>query len=166
VQPVPAHVGHAETDHLRCATGAGRHGGRKVGDPALYFRTGEDMDALAGPAAPLQKAAAERRAAMLSAARELARTLARRGAERVVLFGSLADPAAWIGPNSDVDLAVVMPDQAAVPFHRRLADDPAVQAFPYPLDLLVYTPEEWRRLLQERTFLRQEVAARGMVLHE
>lgn len=126
---------------------------------------GKDIGAVVDPGAHLHKAAAERRAAMLAAAQALARALARRGAERVVLFGSLADPGAWIGPNSDVDLVVVIPVQAGVPFHRRLADDPDVQAFPYPLDLLVYTPEEWHRLVENRAFLREEVVARGMVLH-
>ncbi len=109
-------------------------------------------------------ASTQRREERLAAARALAAALSARGAARVILFGSLAVPAAFIGENSDVDLAVVMPGVEGVPFHRRLSEDPDVQSFPFALDLLVYTPHEWTRLSEERAFLRHEVAERGLTL--
>jgi hypothetical protein len=34
------------------------------------------------------------------------------------------------------------------------------------VDVLVYTPEEFERLSQERAFLRQEIVAQGRVIYE
>lgn len=115
-------------------------------------------------AARLDAASARRREERLAAARSLATALGTRGATRVLLFGSLAAPGTWIGENSDVDLAVVMPGVDAIRFHRRLSGDPDVGAFPFALDLLVYTPEEWARLCRDRGFVRDEVAGRGLTL--
>lgn len=112
----------------------------------------------------LQARSAARRQARLAAARALAAALAARGAAHVLLFGSLATPGAFIGENSDVDLVVVLPGVEGTAFHRRLADDPDVQAFPFPLDLLVYSPDEWTRLARERAFVRGEMAGRGLTL--
>lgn len=63
-------------------------------------------------ASNLQDASVKRREERLTAARALALALSGRGAAHVILFGSLATPEAWIGENSDVDLAVVMPGSA------------------------------------------------------
>jgi predicted nucleotidyltransferase len=102
-----------------------------------------------------------RREELLAAAQDLARALVARGACQVLVFGSLAVEGAWVGPNSDVDLVVVMPGVEGVPFHRRLAAVPEVVAFPYALDVLVYTPAEWERLQRERSFVRTELAGKG-----
>jgi hypothetical protein len=34
------------------------------------------------------------------------------------------------------------------------------------VDILVYTPEEFAQLSQERTFVRQEILAKGKVIYE
>lgn len=99
---------------------------------------------------------------MLQDTRRLARALKERGARLVVLFGSLAHNGADVG--SDVDLVVVMPGVEGERFHKRLGDLPAVEAFPHALDLLVYSPAEWERVRQ-RTFFRDEVLGKGVVLH-
>ena len=98
------------------------------------------------------------------AARQLTTALVRRGALHVILFGSLAGEPAEVGPDSDVDVVVVMPGVETVRFHKRLNDVEEVLEFPYPLDLLVYSPGEWEGM-QERRFVRNEVLGRGMRLH-
>ncbi|MDA8146503.1 MAG: hypothetical protein M0Z27_10655 [Thermaerobacter sp.] len=35
-----------------------------------------------------------------------------------------------------------------------------------PVNLLVYTPSEWERLQDERRFVREELAEKGVVLNE
>ncbi|MDI3299381.1 MAG: nucleotidyltransferase domain-containing protein [Bacillota bacterium] len=106
----------------------------------------------------------KRQEEMIRAAQELAFALERRGASLVILFGSLLDPER-ASPDADVDMVAVVPGLDNVPFHRRLSDWPEVERFPYPLDLLVYTPAEWQRV-RERAFVRDEVLAKGRVLVE
>lgn len=99
---------------------------------------------------------------MLQDTRKLARALEEAGARLVVLFGSLARNGADIG--SDIDLLVVMPGVEKERFHKRLGGLPVVEAFPHALDLLVYSPAEWEDVRQ-RTFFRDEVLGKGVVLH-
>jgi predicted nucleotidyltransferase len=78
----------------------------------------------------------------------------------VLLFGSLA--AGRCGQHSDLDLVVVL--DTDLKFRDRVEElhrwiNPEVE-----LDLLVYTPEEWRTLRQ-RGFLRR-LSGQGQVLHE
>jgi uncharacterized protein len=80
---------------------------------------------------------------------------------KIILFGSFAygEPSA----DSDVDLLVVMPtrNQRSQAYQIRLA-----LAAPFPLDLLVRTPETltWR-LAEGDSFLR-EIVAQGRILYE
>lgn len=104
------------------------------------------------------------REAKLEAARRLARVLAERGALRVILFGSLCDPAR-AGVDSDIDLVVVMPGVEHERFHRRLGDLDELYDAPCAVDLLVYSPREWEEI-QHRWFFREEVLKKGMVLFE
>jgi uncharacterized protein len=94
------------------------------------------------------------------------RAYARRVAERfhpnkIVLFGSYAygTPHA----DSDVDLLVIMParNQLDQAFRIRLA----VPA-PFPLDLIVRTPANVRRRLEEGESFTTTILTRGKMLHE
>jgi predicted nucleotidyltransferase len=81
--------------------------------------------------------------------------------ERIILFGSYAYGRPH--PDSDVDLLVVMParnphDQAA---RIRLA----VPA-PFPMDLVVRTPQTLRWRLREGNSFLSEAVSRGKVLYE
>lgn len=105
------------------------------------------------------------RESLIAAARGVARALAERGAQQVLLFGSLARRGALVGVDSDVDLVVVMPGAGNERFHKRLRNVPEIRDFPYPLDLLVYTPEEWARV-RRRSFFEHEVLREGIVLYE
>lgn len=81
---------------------------------------------------------------------------------RIVLFGSYA----WGNPNpdSDVDLLVIMPFEGkpvAKSVEMRLKVRP-----PFPVDLLVRTPEKIReRLAMGDTFI-QDILEQGKVLYE
>ncbi len=104
------------------------------------------------------------RAEIMAAVRQLTDALVRRGARKVILFGSLAGGAP-VGPDSDVDLVVVMPGVEEVRFHRRLSDMKEIAEFPYALDLLVYSPDEWEEM-GRRSFIRNEVVGKGALLFE
>jgi predicted nucleotidyltransferase len=64
--------------------------------------------------------------------------------EKIILFGSHARGQA--GPDSDVDLLVVMPVEGSVR-EKRLEIRRALHDIPAPLDILVSSPEDfaWRK---------------------
>jgi predicted nucleotidyltransferase len=91
------------------------------------------------------------------------------GAERVILFGSLAqaleenDPEA-VGEWSDLDLVVVAETER--PFYERIKHlllrvRPRAGA-----DVLIYTPAEWDLMKTRRIFAREEVLESGRVVYE
>lgn len=85
------------------------------------------------------------------------------GAIRVILFGSVARGDA--GKRSDLDLIVVL-DNAPRRFLDRLAlVDEALRDREVPLDVLVYTSEEFAELSHTRPFLRRALRE-GRVLLE
>ena len=66
------------------------------------------------------------------------------GPERIILFGSHARGEG--GPDSDVDLLIVMPVRA--PKHEEeIRIGVALHDFPFPKDIVISTPEEfaWRK---------------------
>lgn len=82
--------------------------------------------------------------------------------ERIIVFGSLASGEihAW----SDIDLVIIEEtDQSFLQRSRtvRRLLQPAVGA-----DILVYTPEEFERMRQERPFVQDEILAKGVVVYE
>jgi predicted nucleotidyltransferase len=66
---------------------------------------------------------------------------------RVGYFGSYARGDAGVG--SDLDVVVVVGASDEPPMRRPLAFD-TVTGFPVPVDLLVYTVDEWRHLTAGR----------------
>jgi predicted nucleotidyltransferase len=64
--------------------------------------------------------------------------------EKVILFGSHARGDA--GPDSDVDLLVVMPVEGSI-VELRLDIREALHSIPLPVDIIVTTPEDfaWRK---------------------
>jgi predicted nucleotidyltransferase len=75
--------------------------------------------------------------------------------ERIILFGSLnrGQVSEW----SDIDLVVVQDTE--LPFLKRIQHVLRLLHPKVGLDLLVYTPEEYATLVQERKFVRDEIAA-------
>jgi predicted nucleotidyltransferase len=82
--------------------------------------------------------------------------------ERIILFGSLnrGQVTEW----SDIDLVIVQ--DTTLPFLKRIQQVLRLLHPKVGLDILVYTPEEYANLVQERRFVRDEIAAKGRVLYE
>ncbi len=98
----------------------------------------------------------------LAAIRRYAQQIAERfKPEKIILFGSYA----YGTPHeaSDVDLLVVMP--AANHVSQAVRIRLALPA-PFPMDLLVRTPEKLRRGLEEADWFLREIAGKGKVLYE
>lgn len=82
--------------------------------------------------------------------------------EKGVLFGSYAYGTPT--PNSDVDLLVVETD--ATPADRCAAVSQLLYPRPFPVDILVKTPDEIVRGLAGGDFFLTELLSRGRVLYE
>lgn len=83
--------------------------------------------------------------------------------EQVILFGSYAygEPT----PDSDVDLLIVM-DTNDRPSKRRLAASRLFRERPFPMDIVVRTPEEVRQSSERVDPFINEILNRGKVLYE
>jgi len=83
--------------------------------------------------------------------------------ERVILFGSYAygQPT----PDSDVDLLVVM-NTSAPDKERYLAVCRLLRPRPFPVDILVRTPQEIAQALAKGDFFIREITSHGKVLYE
>jgi predicted nucleotidyltransferase len=75
---------------------------------------------------------------------------------RVGYFGSYAR-GDW-GVGSDLDLIVVLTECDEPPLRRGLAFD-TINGLPVPVDLLVYTLDEWRRLEEQEAPFLQRLSA-------
>jgi predicted nucleotidyltransferase len=93
-----------------------------------------------------------------SAAREIAR---RFQPQRIVLFGSHA----YGRPNehSDVDLLILMKGRRV---HDRAIHIREAIDFGFPVDLLVKSPEEFKRRIAWGDFFLREIQKNGKVLYE
>ena len=84
------------------------------------------------------------------------------GAERAVVFGS------WARGNadgfSDLDLAVVL-DTDLPRLDRPRALAALVDALPLPVDLLVYTPDEFEAGLRDRFGVFDAIAREGVTIY-
>jgi uncharacterized protein len=82
--------------------------------------------------------------------------------QKILLFGSVAveRPHEW----SDLDLVIIKDTEK-----RFLDRTKEVMQLLQPrmgVDILIYTPEEFARLSQERAFVRNEIIGKGKVLYE
>lgn len=82
--------------------------------------------------------------------------------DKVILFGSLASDEVHLW--SDIDLIVVTNTSAR--FLDRTKEMLQLLQPRVGLDILVYTPSEFERLLKERPFFQQEIADKGKVVYE
>jgi predicted nucleotidyltransferase len=98
----------------------------------------------------------------MAAIRRFARRVAERfQPDKIILFGSYA----YGQPNehSDVDVLVVMPakNETSQAIRIRLAVE-----HPFPLDLIVRTPDTLRWRLKEGDWFLREVVDKGKILYE
>ena len=82
--------------------------------------------------------------------------------EKITVFGSYS--AGQIHEWSDVDMVIVKDTDAR--FLDRTRDILLLLKPRVGLDVLVYTPEEFERLSQERAFVRNEIVQKGQVIYE
>lgn len=84
------------------------------------------------------------------------------GAERAVVFGAYARGTA--DGYSDLDLAVVLPTELPVLERWKLLRE-VLDALPIPVDLLVYTPEEFTRGMAQGTGIFDALAREGVTIY-
>ncbi|GIV84817.1 MAG: nucleotidyltransferase [Candidatus Roseilinea sp.] len=82
--------------------------------------------------------------------------------EQILLFGSLAS--GEVGEWSDIDLVIIKETDQR--FLDRVREVMSLLKPRVGMDILVYTPQEFARLSQERPFVRQEMLQKGKVLYE
>ncbi len=95
-----------------------------------------------------------------SAVQRIAETL---DPEKIILFGSYAYGTPT--PDSDVDLLVVLASDAS-PVERYLRVSRLLQPRPFPVDILVKTPQEIEIALNRGDFFLREIVTLGRVLYE
>ncbi len=83
--------------------------------------------------------------------------------EKIILFGSYAYGTPT--PDSDVDLLVIMETDAPSK-ERAWAVSRLLIPRPFPVDILVRTPQEIERALAQGDFFIREIMERGKVLYE
>ena len=83
--------------------------------------------------------------------------------KRIVLFGSYARGEAR--PESDLDLFIEM-ESTLRPPERAVEVSAVFGLHPWPLDVIVYTPDEVRRLRGMRGTLLSVIEREGRVLYE
>ena len=94
------------------------------------------------------------------AVRRIARTLR---PAKIILFGSYANGTPT--PDSDVDLLVVMNTSASAK-DRHLSVCRLLRPRPFPVDILVKTPQELEWALDKGDFFIREIVTQGRVLYE
>lgn len=82
--------------------------------------------------------------------------------EKIVLFGSYAYGSP--NPHSDVDLLVIMKTRASQK-DRSWAVSRLLLPRPFPVDILVKTPQEVKKGLEAGDFFLKEILTRGKVLY-
>lgn len=83
--------------------------------------------------------------------------------DKIILFGSHARGEA--GPDSDVDLLVIMPVEGSKR-QKAIEIDMALADRKIPLDLLVVTPEEFERARHQIGAVLRSAALEGRVLYD
>jgi uncharacterized protein len=81
--------------------------------------------------------------------------------QRVILFGSYAYGEPTV--DSDVDLLVVMETEPLLNMAARIA---AAVDHPFPLDVLVRTPQDLEAAILRHGIFATEIATKGIVLYE
>lgn len=106
----------------------------------------------------------ERRRIPMRAIRAVAKQIADQfHPDKIILFGSYAYGKPR--PESDVDLLVIM-DTLLRSRQQRLEISRAISPRPFPLDVIIYTPQQVKERLAMQDFFLQEITTRGKVIYE
>lgn len=82
--------------------------------------------------------------------------------EKIILFGSYSD--GTYTEDSDIDLLIIKKTKKH-PIWRRVEARQASRS-KVPMDILVYTPAELKKLQKEKSFFIMEILEKGKVLYE
>ncbi len=107
---------------------------------------------------------AERHQKLAEALEHILRTLiAHYQPEKIILFGSMAT--GQVGEWSDLDLVIIK--DTPLPFVERAVEVALLCRARVGVDYLVYTPDEFKRMMAERNlFILEEVIGKGKVIYE
>jgi uncharacterized protein len=83
--------------------------------------------------------------------------------QKIILFGSYAY--GMPNPHSDVDLLVIMETKSSLK-DRSWAVSRLLLPRPFPVDIIVKTPQEMQEALESGDFFLREILTRGKVLYE
>jgi len=85
--------------------------------------------------------------------------------EKIILFGSYANLSSSPTSDSDIDLLIIM--ETMEPLTKRvLSVSRLLRPRPFPMDIMVRTPQEISALLESGDGFFQEIAAHGRVLYD
>lgn len=82
--------------------------------------------------------------------------------QRILLFGSLA--AGEVREWSDIDLVIIKETERR--FLDRTREVLELLRPQVGIDVLVYTPDEFAQMVQQRAFVRDEIVGKGRVLYD
>lgn len=82
--------------------------------------------------------------------------------EKIILFGS--NVSGQTHKWSDVDIVAIKKTDKN--FYDRIGEVSSLISHETPIDILVYTPEEFERMARENYFIKNEVITKGKVLYE
>lgn len=83
--------------------------------------------------------------------------------QKLLLFGSQAKRTSKV--NSDIDLCAVMPIPKTMSRRRLLADMYYQIQSEKPIDIILYTPEQWAENIQDKTSFAHKINIEGVVLY-
>ena len=84
--------------------------------------------------------------------------------KKIILFGSAV--AGRIHEDSDADIVVVKDTDRN--FYDRIGDVKSVIPYGIPIDVLVYTPQEFDKMINDEYgyFIKDEVVGKGRIMYE
>ena len=83
--------------------------------------------------------------------------------QKILLFGSRAKGTAT--ERSDIDLCIIMETQRNKERRRLLADMYCDIESPVPIDILLYTPEEWEHCVKDKCTFAYKINKEGIALY-
>jgi predicted nucleotidyltransferase len=85
--------------------------------------------------------------------------------QKIILFGSYANPTVEITPDSDLDLLVVM--ETNDPLSKRiLSVSRLLRPRPFPMDIIIRTPQEISNLMESNDPFIREIFSTGRMIYE
>ena len=85
--------------------------------------------------------------------------------EKIILFGSYSNLSGSPTPDSDIDLLIIT-ETSESPTERILAVSRLLRPRPFPMDILVRTPQEITALLESGDGFFQEIMTQGKIIYD